>query len=81
MDSGRNSANAMAPAEVREVEDRKRRLSAVFKVNAVRRDCIYGKRISRSLQEARRSEPTPSNVGPEQGFLLRSRVSRHELYF
>ena len=38
VDSGRNSANAMAPAEVMEVDDRKRRLSAVLSVNAVRRD-------------------------------------------
>ena len=38
VDSGRNSANAMAPAEVMEVEDRKRRLSAVLSVNAVRSD-------------------------------------------
>ena len=38
VDSGRNSANAMAPAEVMEVDDRKRRLSAVLSVNAVRSD-------------------------------------------
>ena len=41
VDSGRNSANAIAPAEVMEVEDRKRRLSAVLSVNAVRSDWIY----------------------------------------
>lgn len=40
VDSGRNSANAIAPADVIEVEERNRRLSAVLSVNAVRRDCI-----------------------------------------
>lgn len=37
-DSGRNSARAMAPAEVMEVEDRNRRFKALFRVNAVLRD-------------------------------------------
>ena len=41
VDSGRNSARAIAPAEVIEVEERKRRLRAVLRVNAVRRDWIY----------------------------------------
>ena len=40
VDSGRNSANAMAPAEFIEVDDRKRRLRAVLSVNAVRSDWI-----------------------------------------
>ena len=38
VDSGRNSANAIAPAGLNEVDDRKRRLRALFNVNAVRRD-------------------------------------------
>jgi hypothetical protein len=38
VDSGRNSANAMAPADVREVDARKSRFKAVFNVNAVRND-------------------------------------------
>ena len=44
VDSGSNSANAMVPAEVMEVDDsdRKRRLSAELSVNAVRSDRIYG---------------------------------------
>lgn len=37
-DSGRNSAKAMAPADTRPVEDKNNRFSAVFKVNAVRKD-------------------------------------------
>lgn len=41
IDSGRNSARAIAPGEVRCVEDRKRRLRELFKVKAVRRDWIY----------------------------------------
>jgi len=40
VDSGRNSARAIAPADVIEVEERNKRLSAVFRVNAVRSDCI-----------------------------------------
>jgi hypothetical protein len=40
VDSGKNSARAIAPADVIEVEERNKRLSAVFKVNAVRNDCI-----------------------------------------
>ena len=42
-DSGRNSASAIAPADVSEVEERNNRLSEVFKVNAVLRDCIFTK--------------------------------------
>lgn len=38
VDSGRNSARAIAPAEVIEVEERKSRLRAVFSVKAVRKD-------------------------------------------
>lgn len=38
VDSGRNSANAIAPADVIEVDDKNKRLSAVLRVNAVRRD-------------------------------------------
>jgi hypothetical protein len=38
VDSGRNSANAMAPAEVRPVEAMKSLLRAVLIVNAVLRD-------------------------------------------
>lgn len=41
VDSGRNSARAMAPADVSEVEDKKSRFKAVFRVNAVRRDWIW----------------------------------------
>lgn len=41
VDSGRNSARAMAPADVSEVEERKSRFRAVFTVNAVRRDWIW----------------------------------------
>lgn len=43
VDSGRNSANAMAPAEFSEVEDKKSRLRALFNVKAVRRDwtCVH----------------------------------------
>ena len=41
VDSGRNSAKAMAPADVIEVDDKKRRFSAVLRVNAVLRDWIY----------------------------------------
>ena len=40
-DSGRNSARAMAAAEVSWVEERKRRLRAVLSVNAVRNDWIF----------------------------------------
>jgi hypothetical protein len=36
--SGRNSASAIAPEEPMPVEERKSRLSAVLRVNAVRRD-------------------------------------------
>jgi len=38
VDSGRNSAKAMAPADVMDVDDRNSRFRAVFKVKAVRRD-------------------------------------------
>lgn len=41
VDSGRNSASAIAPAAVREVDERKSRFRAVFNVNAVRNDWIY----------------------------------------
>jgi len=37
-DSGRNSANAMAPADTRPVDDKKSRFNAVLRVNAVRKD-------------------------------------------
>ena len=40
-DPERNSASAMAPAEVSCVEERKRRLRAVLSVNAVRNDWIW----------------------------------------
>lgn len=38
VDSGRNSARAMAPVDVKPVEDMNKRLRALFNVNAVRRD-------------------------------------------
>ena len=38
VDSGRNSAKAMAPADVMDVDDKKSRFRAVFRVKAVRRD-------------------------------------------
>lgn len=38
VDSGRNSANAIAPADANDVDDRNNRFSALFNVNAVRRD-------------------------------------------
>jgi len=38
VDSGRNSASAIAPAEVIEVDDKNSRFRAVFRVNAVRSD-------------------------------------------
>ena len=38
VDSGRNSANAIAPVDERFVEDRNSRLSALLSVKAVRRD-------------------------------------------
>lgn len=41
VDSGRNSASAIAPAELRCVEERKRRLRELLSVNAVLRDWIY----------------------------------------
>lgn len=40
MDSGRNSARAIAPADVMPVDERNNRFSASFKVNAVRSDWI-----------------------------------------
>jgi hypothetical protein len=40
VDSGRNSAREMAPADVRLVEERNRRFNEVLSVNAVRRDWI-----------------------------------------
>lgn len=43
VDSGRNSARAMAPAELRDVPVRKRRFREVLRVNAVRRDWICRK--------------------------------------
>ena len=42
VDSGRNSANAIAPAGVMDVEDRNSRFNALFKVNAVLRDWTCG---------------------------------------
>lgn len=39
-DSGRNSASAMAPGEVRPVEERKSRLREELSVNAVRSEVI-----------------------------------------
>lgn len=40
VDSGRNSASAIAPAEVMDVDDRNKRFKAVFRVNAVLSDWI-----------------------------------------
>lgn len=38
VDSGRNSASAIAPAEVIDVEDKNKRFNAVFRVKAVLSD-------------------------------------------
>lgn len=38
VDSGKNSASAIAPAEVMDVDDRNKRFNASFKVNAVLSD-------------------------------------------
>jgi hypothetical protein len=45
-DSGKNSASAIAPADVSPVLDKKSCLSAVFSVNAVRNDWICSERES-----------------------------------
>jgi hypothetical protein len=37
-DSGRNSAKAIAPDDIRPVDDKNNRFSAVLRVKAVRRD-------------------------------------------
>jgi hypothetical protein len=76
-DSGRNSASAMAPSGWRLVSERNRRLREVLTVKAVRRAAIY---ISAKFMEANLGL-TPSRLGPQHGLLLRSRVSRVELYF
>ena len=70
----------MAPAEVMEVDDRKRRLSAVLSVNAVRSDWIYGY-LAPECNRLDKKTLTPSRPGPEQGFLFKSSVSKLELYF
>ena len=41
VDSGRNSARAIAPADDMDVDDRNNRFSAVLRVKAVRRDWIF----------------------------------------
>lgn len=38
VDSGRNSAKAMAPADVKDVDERNRRLRALLSVKAVLKD-------------------------------------------
>lgn len=82
MDSGRNSASAIAPAEVRCVDERKSLLREVLSVNAVRRDWICKDRAGKlEGQEKERQRRTPSRLGPEHGFLLISSVSKQELYF
>jgi len=70
----------MAAADVREVLERKSRLRAVFKVNAVRKEVICESEVS-DLTEPSLVGLTPSTPGPQQGFLLMSSVSRVVLYF
>jgi len=80
VDSGRNSASIMAAADVRDVLERKSRLRAVFKVKAVRKEVICEGDVS-NLMHFNGMGLTPSTPGPQQGFLLMSRVSRVVLYF
>ena len=88
VDSARNSAKAMALAEAMEVDDRKRRLGAVFKlshnlsVNAVRSDWHLWLLFSTQVQLiAQIKNLTLTRPGREQGFLFKSSVSKLELYF
>lgn len=70
----------MAAADVRDVLERKSRLRAVFKVKAVRKEVICENEVS-NLMHLDVMGLTPSTPGPQQGFLLMSRVSRVVLYF
>lgn len=70
----------MAAADVRDVLERKSRLSAVFRVKAVRKEVICEGEVS-NLMHLNVVGLTPSTPGPQQGFLLMSRVSRVVLYF
>lgn len=70
----------MAAADVRDVLERKSRLSAVFRVKAVRKEVICEGEVS-NLMYLNVVGLTPSTPGPQQGFLLMSRVSRVVLYF
>jgi len=66
-------------ADVRDILERKSRLRAVFKVKAVRKEVICEDEVSNLM--CFDVNLTPSIPGPQQGFLLMSRVSRVVLYF
>jgi hypothetical protein len=80
LDSGKNSARAMAPAEDNCVEDKNNRLRALLRVKAVRSDCIWSI-FSNLYLHGHGFGLTPSKPGPQQGFLLMSSVSSEVLYF
>src|ERR1700722_11522570 len=84
VDSGRNSARAIAPSEIIEVDDRNNRLSAVLRVHAVRNDWIWvseARGSGKTLIERDRRCLTLLVRGSEHGCPLRSRVSSVESYF
>ena len=49
VDSGRNSARAIAPSDVKFVDDKNRRFRALLRVKAVRNDCTYGRQCQLSI--------------------------------
>ena len=70
-DSGRNSARAMAPAEVSWVDERKRRLRAVLSVNAVRNDWILRGRCQKRATRKKETEVGDVHLpeqAPNKGF-------------
>jgi len=67
-------------ADVRDVLERKSRLRAVFKVKGVRKEVTCEDEVS-NLMHFDVKGLTPSTPGPQQGFLLMTRVSRVVLYF
>ena len=74
--SGMNSAREMAPSVVSPVSERKSRLSEWLTVKAILRADTWHQQTSYDLDALL----TPSELGPQQGLELMSRVSRVELY-
>ena len=50
VDSGMNSAKAIAPNEVSDADERNKRFKALFHVKAVRKDCTYRSTVNSRAQ-------------------------------